>query len=344
MASPVASKSGPSARALKGPDKAAALLLCMGKPLASRLLRQFDTDELKQITRSIAQLGTVPIPTLEALVEEFAGQFANGVDLLGSPDEVQQMLDGVLPPEQIADVMSDVTGNSNHAMWERLSNVPEAVFAGFLVNEHPQTAAFIVSKISPACAAKVIGQLPRELRNEIMRRMLSIGPVTEAAVRIIQGQLQEDLLSNVSRHVGSDQNARMADIINKLDRDHMEDVMQSLAAARPKTADVLRKLMFTFDDIVKLQSKARSVLFDKIPTELVVLALKGTDAAFRDSILSSLATRARRIVDSELASGGPALQRDVLKARRTIADTALELASGGEIELNSSEDEDEFFD
>ena len=218
------------------------MLLCMGKPLASRLLRQFDTDELKQITRSIAQLGTVPIPTLEALVEEFAGQFANGVDLLGSPDEVQQMLDGVLPPEQIADVMSDVTGNSNHAMWERLSNVPEAVFAGFLVNEHPQTAAFIVSKISPACAAKVIGQLPRELRNEIMRRMLSIGPVTEAAVRIIQGQLQEDLLSNVSRHVGSDQNARMADIINKLDRNHMEDVMQSLAAARPKTPDVLRKL------------------------------------------------------------------------------------------------------
>ena len=277
-------------------------------------------------------------------MEEFAGQFANGVDLLGSPDEVQQMLDGVLPPEQIADVMSDVTGNSNHAMWERLSNVPESVFAGFLVNEHPQTAAFIVSKISPACAAKVIGQLPRELRNEIMRRMLSIGPVTEAAVRIIQGQLQEDLLSNVSRHVGSDQNARMADIINKLDRNHMEDVMQSLAAARPKTADVLRKLMFTFDDIVKLQPKARSVLFDKIPTELVVLALKGTDAAFRDSILSSLATRARRIVDSELASGGPALQRDVLKARRTIADTALELASGGEIELNSSEDEDEFFD
>ncbi len=316
----------------------------MGKPLASRLLRQFDTDELKQITRSIAQLGTVPVPTLEALVEEFAGQFANGVDLLGSPDEVQQMLDGVLPPEQIADVMSDVTGNSNHAMWERLSNVPEAVFAGFLVNEHPQTAALIVSKISPACAAKVIGQLPRELRNEIMRRMLSIGPVTEAAVRIIQGQLQEDILSNVSRHVGSDQNARMADIINKLDRNHMEDVMQSLAAARPKTADVLRKLMFTFDDIVKLQPKARSVLFDKIPTELVVLALKGTDAAFRDSILSSLATRARRIVDSELASGGPALQRDVLKARRTIADTALELASGGEIELNSSEDEDEFFD
>jgi flagellar motor switch protein FliG len=344
MASSVASKSGPSARPLQGPDKAAALLLCMGKPLASRLLMQFDADELKQITRSIAQLGTVPVPTLEALVEEFASQFANGVDLLGSPDEVQQMLDGVLPPEQIADVMSDLTGNSNQGMWDRLSNVPESVFASFLVKEHPQTAAFIVSKITPVCAAKVIGRLPRELRNEIMRRMLSIAPVTESAVRIIQWQLQEDLLSNVSRQVGSDQNARMANIINKMDRDHMEDVMQSLTDARPKTAEILRKLMFTFDDIIKLPPKARSVLFDKIPTELVVLALKGTNATFRDSILSSLAARARRIVDSELASGGPALQRDVLKARRTIADTALELGRGGEIELNSSEDEDEFFE
>jgi flagellar motor switch protein FliG len=124
----------------------------------------------------------------------------------------------------------------------------------------------------------------------------------------------------------------------------MEDVMQSLTDARPKTAEILCKLMFTFDDIIKLPPKARSVLFDKIPTELVVLALKGTNETFRDSILSSLAARARRIVDSELASGGPALQRDVLKARRTIADTALELGRGGEIELNSSEDEDEFFE
>src|SRR5476649_2779970 len=113
MAFPVASKSGPSARTLIGPDKAAALLLCMGKPLAARLLKQFDSDELRQITRSVAELGTVPVPMLEVLVEEFASQFANGVDLLGSPGEVEQMLDGVLLPEQIADVMSDVTGNSN---------------------------------------------------------------------------------------------------------------------------------------------------------------------------------------------------------------------------------------
>jgi flagellar motor switch protein FliG len=156
--------------------------------------------------------------------------------------------------------------------------------------------------------------------------------------------LQEDLLLNVSRQGGTEENVRIANIINKLDRDQMDDVMQSLAAARPKAAEVLRGLMFTFDDVVKLQAKARSVLFDKIPTELVVLALKGTDLAFRDAILSSLAARARRIVDAELANGGPASQRDVLKARRMIADTALELSSAGEIDLKSSDDEDELYE
>ena len=329
---------------MRGPEKVAALLLAMGKPLASRLLKHFDVGELKQITRSVAELGIVPAPTLESLVEDFAGQFANGVDLLGSPSEVEQMLDGVLSPEQIADVMSDVTGNSNEAMWERLSNVSETIFGAYLIKEHPQTAALILSKVTPACAAKVTGQFSRDLRNEMMRRMLGIAPVTEAAVRMIQAQLQEDLLSNLSRQSGGEQNVRIANIINKMERDQMEDVMQSLAAARPKAAEVLRGLMFTFDDIVKLQPKARSVLFDKIPTELVVLALKGTDAGFRDAILSSLAARARRIVDSELASGGPALQRDVLKARRMIADTALELSGNGEIDLNSAEDEDELFE
>lgn len=343
MASSLAMNSAGSQRALRGPEKVAALLLAMGKPLAGRLLKHFDVDELKQITRSVAELGVVPVPTVEMLVEDFAGQFMRGADLRGSPNEVEQLLDGALSPEEIADVMSDVTGNSNEAIWERLSSVPESVIANFLGKEHPQTVAFIMSKVSPTCAAKVMGQLPRDLRNEVMRRMLTIAPVNEPAVRLIQAQLQEDLLSNVSRRSGNEQNVRIANILNKLERDQMDDVMQSLAATRPKAAEVLRGLMFTFDDIIKLQPRARSVLFDKIPTELVVLALKGTDSVFRDSILSSLAARARRIVDSELSNGGPVLQRDVLKARRMIADTALELSANGEIDLKSSEDDDELY-
>lgn len=343
MTIPSSNKSEATGRSLKGPEKVAALLLTMGKPMASRLLKHFDVDELKLVTRSVTELGSVPVQILEVLVEEFASQFINGVDLQGSAAEGQELLSGLLSPEQVSDIMADVTGNGHHAIWERLSTISESFFAEYLVKEHPQSIAFILSKVVPAFAAKVMGQMPRDLRNEVMRRMVSIATVAEPMIRIIQTQLAEDFLSNFSRQTGNDHNARMADIINKMEKEQMEDVLQSLSVVRPKDAEVLRGLMFTFDDIVKLPKNSRSTLFDKIPTELVVLALKGTDATFRDLILSSLAARARRIVDSELTNGGPAEKRDVLKARRTIADTALQLAEAGDIELNSPEDEDELY-
>jgi flagellar motor switch protein FliG len=333
----------PEIRSLEGPAKVAALLLAMGKPLASRLLKHFDQDELREITRSVGELGVVPMPVLEDMVEEFAGNFVKGAGLMISPTDAEHLLSGLLPPEEISDIMSDITGNSNHSIWQRLSGVSENLFAGYLIKEHPQTIAAILSKVTPVCAAKVMGQLPRELRNEVMRRMVGIAIVSEPAMRLIESTLQEDLLVNVARNNRTAHNGRMADIINKMEREQMEDVLQSLAEARPKVAEVLRGLLFTFDDIIKLPAKSRLALFDQIPTERVVLALKGTDAMFRNSILSTLSTRARRIVETELANGGPAPHREVIKARRMIADTALEMSERGDIELNSEDDDEEIY-
>jgi flagellar motor switch protein FliG len=186
-----------------------------------------------------------------------------------------------------------------------------------------------------------MSHLPRELRNSLMRRMLSFKPVSEPPLRVLEGALQEDLLVNVARNTNSDSHARIADIINKMERNQMEDVLQSLAESRPKEAEVLKGLLFTFDDIVNLSPKARSVLFDAVPTERVVLALKGTQPEFRELVLASLASRAKRMVEAELQNGDPAPQRDVLKARRAIADLVLEMAEKGQIELNSSDEENE---
>jgi flagellar motor switch protein FliG len=333
----------PANKVLRGPDKVAALLLAMGKPLAARLLKHFDPDELKLITRSVAGLGAIRMHSLEGVIEEFAGQFLNGVDLLGSASEVEQLLSGVLSQAQIAELMADVNDGATQPMWERLSTVTDNAFANYLLKEHPQTAALILSKVAPSCAARAMALFPRERRNALMRRMLSMSSVTEPAMRVLEATLREDLLLKASRNNADDQNARMADIINKMEREQMEDVLQSLAETRPKTAETLRGLLFTFDDVVKLQPRARMLLFDLIPTERVVLALKGSDIGLRDAILSSLASRARRMVEQELSNSEPASQRDVLKARRAIADTALSMAERGEIELNATGEDEEVY-
>ncbi len=325
---------GPAPRVLQGPEKVAALLLALGKDQASRLLARFEPEELKRISRSAADLGPVTGPELERIVDEFTHEFSHGTSLYGTAKEVERLLTGVLPGDQVAEIMSDVLGNTNRSIWERISGVSESILAAYLQKEHPQTAALILSKVKPACAAKVMGLMSQKLRNDLMRRMLSFKPVVEETMRVVEKTLHEDFMLNFARNMGVDTHSRMADIINKMERDQMEDVLQNLAQSRPKTAEVLKGLLFTFEDLIKLAPRARMMILDQVPNERIVVALKGTDASFRDALLSAMGSRARRMVEAELDTGEPVPQRDVAEARRAITDLALEMAGRGEIELN----------
>ncbi len=335
-AAPNPSRSYGVARPLFGAEKVAALLLSLDKPIAGRLLKRLDSLELRQVTRAASDLGPVNPATVEHLIGEFVEQFSAGADVLGSAGEAESLLAGALAPEEAAEILSDVLGNSNKAMWDRLSATPESTLSSYLAKEHPQTFAFVLSKLTSGAAAKILALTPRDLRNNLMRRMLSPRLVMDPMMRLLERTLHEDLLLNVARNTGADAHSKLADIINKLERDQIEDVLSTIAEDRPKDAEILRGLLFTFEDIAKLSVKTRTIVFDRIPADRVVLALKGADSAFRELILSSMGARARRMVENELATGGPAQQRDVLKARRAIADTVLEMAERNEIEINSS--------
>jgi len=333
----------PKPRVLQGGEKVAALLLALDKKVAGRLMGQFEPHELKMISRSAADLGTVSAPELEAVIEEFAEEFSNGTSLFGTANQVELLLTGILPPDQVAEIMLDVLGNTNRSIWDRISGVSESILAAYLLKEHPQTAALILSKVKPSCAAKVMGLMPQDTRNSMMRRMLSFKPVVEDTMRIVEKTLHEDFMLNFARNMGVDTHSRMADIINKMERDQMEEVLESLTSARPKAAEILKGLLFTFEDVINLVPRARTAILDQIPTERIVIALKGTEPEFRDAILASMGTRARRMVEHELANGEPVSQKDVVEARRAITDLALEMAGRGEIELNPEQDDGAFY-
>jgi len=331
------------AKPLNGVERVAAILLSLGKESSSKLLRHFDQEEIRMITVTAAQLGTVASEELDKLAEEFIAQFSNGPTLYGSANEVEKLLEGVLSDDQLSDIMSDVLGNSNRNIWDRLATVSETVFANYLTKEHPQTAALILTKIRPSAAAKVLGQIAAPMRNQLVRRMLSIKAVVPEIMREVEKTMHEDFMLNLSGTLEADSYARMADILNKMDRDHMEDALENLNEVRPKTAEMLKGLLFTFDDIVNLNARTRMAIFDQIPTDRIVMALKGTDGSFREVILSSLTSRSRRIAEHELAGGEPAAQRDVLEARSFITNLALEMAGRGEIDLNPKQDEGAYF-
>ncbi len=324
-------------RRFRGAEKVAALLLSMETALAAALLKQFDPFELRQITRAAAELGSIPGPALEGVIEEFAGYFSSGADLVGSVEGAELLLGSALEPAQVSDIMADVMGSSNQSVWDRLSALPEQALYKYLKEEHPQTVALILSKVTTSCAAKVLGQFSAETRHSVSRRMLSLKHIYEPMLKLLEAAVHEDLLVNVVRNPESGAQARMADIINKLDREQTEALLASLSEERPETAEIIKGMLFNFEDIVKLSAKARLVLFEKVQTETVITALKGAEVELRDLVLATLSARARRMVEAELANDQMPAAKDLAKARRTIADLVLDLADQGLIEISGDD-------
>lgn len=321
--------------ALSGAEKVAVLLLALGKTRAAKLLKKFDAEELKLLTRSAADLRPVGMSDLERLVEEFAQKLGNGVNFTGTVTEVKNLLSGVMTEEQFAEVMSDAPVKEE-PVWGRVSALKADALRTFCGKEHPQTVAFILSRIDSGLAADVIATYPSEVRNGLLCRMLAIKGVAEDAARAAESVLRDDLLAATSQssHIG------IADILNRLDKSQSEDLLKSLAEVRPEEAKALKSMLFTFEDITQLSQAIRTTVLDQVPIDRLVTSLKGTDPEFQAIILSALASRARRMVEAELQGGATPSPREIAEARRTIVAVVLKMIAKGDIQLGTGEEPD----
>ncbi len=332
---------------LGGAEKVAAVLLALDRDAAIRVLKHFDNRELRKVARLAANLGSVPKSALEeicaGLVEEIHG---SEPDLVGGPALAEDLLASVLPDEQVADIMSDVRGSSNRFLWKRVAALPDKMLADylssesenlltFIQDEHPQTIAIVLGNVEPAGAAAVLAQLPPFLRAQAMRRMLISKPVSEPILHLIEETLQEDLFATTNAPSTSEVSAKVAGIVNQLERDQIAEILSGLSEAEPMLAEQLKNLLFSFDDIVDLGQRARMIVFDQASTERVIMALRGSEMAMREAVLPCLSARTRRMVEAELASGAEPPRREILAAQREIANLVLRLAGQGLIDLTA---------
>lgn len=328
-----------SPRYLRGPEKVAALLLSMDRSIASSLLRRFDRSDIRQITLAASTLGRLSSTAFEDLVEEFAGRFSAGADLLGSPVDAEKLLESALPPEDVSDIMSDILGKKNTNVWKTIESLPVEIVSGYLEKEHPRVIAFVLSKCSASFSAPVLAKFDDDLRKQVAVRLVVSRPPAEKVLLTIEAALQDELMA-ASRKAGSgNPHARVAGILNKMAREQSDAIIARIAENDPAAAASIRNLMFGFEDIPKLSPAARLVVFENIPPERLIVALKGMPKEFCDVVLSSLGNRARRMVESELASGQTPPAKDVSAARRAVADIVLQLSEVGRIVLTSDEPE-----
>ena len=316
-------------------DKAAALLLSMEKTLASRLIKHLDDAEVKLLAESASRLGSLPQQDIEEVVEEFAAAFVAGSDLQGTPQSAAHLLDGVVPSEKLDSLMSDIAGNSSSRVWGHLASVPDTAVAQFLSKQHPQVVTYVLSRLSGNLVATVLDQLPAGQRVETMRRMLSLKEISPKPMRVLELNLQAELVSTAARNSAPDVHARIAAVLNKMTREAADAAFNGLSASRPKDAEKIKTLLFTFDDIAKLSEESRTKLFEGVPVEQTISALHGTAPELQQLILGVLSQRSKRMIEGELQNGRTPTKNEIGKAQRAIAERALELVERGVIEIGN---------
>ncbi|MBT1158802.1 flagellar motor switch protein FliG [Aminobacter anthyllidis] len=326
---------------LTRPQKAAAILVAMGKPSASRLLKFFKQDELKALIEGARLLRTIPQADLERIVAEFEAEFTEGAGLLDSADKMDTILNESLSPEEMNALMGGAPlaiKDNLPPVWPQVERLEATQIGAFLANEHPQTAAMILSNLAPTYAARVVLSLEKPVRSEIIKRMMELASVPEAATKLVEDQIRSRVLTESAQKDTSVGQTRVASVLNELDKSQLEEVMSDLREVGMADLDAIRARLFSFEDVPAMSQKARVALFDGLSSELITLALRGTALPLAEAVLSSIGARTRRMIESELGQGSEGVQpADILRARKTVASTALRMANEGLLELPSTQ-------
>lgn len=319
-------------------QKAAAILVAMGKPSAGRLLRFFKHEELKALIEAARQLRTIPQSELENIVAEFEDEFTEGAGLLDSGDQMDTILNESLSPEEISALMGwgkpSLISDEAPPIWPDLAELEPARLGALLQSEHPQTIAMVFSNLDSQPAANALLTFDKPLRSEVLKRMLSMTTVQPAAKQLVENQLRAMLSNDTGGKDLSAGQTRVAGLLNELDKSVLDEIVSDLEQSGATGIEEVKAKLFAFEDIVELDQKGRVTLFDGISTEMVTLALRGASEELAESILSALGARARRMIESELTiESDAATPAEIAKARKRIAATAIGLAATGAIDL-----------
>ena len=325
---------------LTGAQKAAVLMLAMGEEHCSRLFAMMHEDEIKEVSGAMSQLGAVRAEMVESLCQQFADSMGTSGSLVGNFESTERLLRKSLRRDRLSQIIDEIRGPAGRTMWDKLGNVNEAVLANYLKNEYPQTVAVVLSKVRADHAARVLSLLPESFALEVVMRMLRMESIQRDVLDGVERTLRAEFMSNLARSTRRDAHEMMADIFNNLDRQAETRFLAALEDRNRESAERIKALMFTFDDLGRLSAASLQVLLRNVDKEKLPLALKGASEKLRDMFFKCLSERAGKMLLEDIESLGPVKLRDVDEAQASIVLAAKELAQSGELDIGGGKDEE----
>ena len=328
-------------RNLTGPQKAAIFMLAVGEEHSAKLFEMMDDEEIRDLSMTMPNLGEVSSDTVERLFVEFADQLSSTGSLVGSFNSTERLLQGSLPEDRVNQIMEELRGPAGRTMWEKLAHVNEAVLANYFKNEYPQTVAVVMSKIKPDHASRVLSALPESFAMEVIMRMLRMETVQKEILDDVERTLRKEFMTNIARGAQRDSHEAMADIFNNLDRSTEERFTTALEERNRESAERIRALMFTFDDLIWLDPAGIQAVLRQVDKDKLTLALKGSSEEVSDVFFKNMSERAGKMMREDMEAMGAVRLKDVDEAQAAIVASAKALADAGEIVMSGGGDEDE---
>jgi len=326
---------------ITGLQKCAILMLALEQNTVAKLLSKLEDDEIKDITYTMSNLGNISHNSIESLITEFNNEISSTQNFVGNIQNTERLLRKVLNDEKVDIILEEIRGPAGKNIWDKLSNVSEEILANYIKNEYPQTAALILSKIPSSQAAAVLKLLNQEFAFEIIKRMLVMDPVKKEVLEGVERTLRNEFITGLSKTHKYDTTQVMAEIFNSFDRSTEQKYMEMLEKYNNDTAENIKRLMFTFNDFLKIDSAGMQAIMKVVDKARLPVALKGASEEIRKKFIDNMSQRAAKILQDEIESLGPVKIKDVDEAQSAIIVTAKDLINSGEIELSDGSDDDQ---
>jgi flagellar motor switch protein FliG len=327
-------------RSLTGLQKAAIFMLSIGQVNSAKLFERMEDEEIRDISLAMVSLGSVSATIIERLFDEFSGLLSSAGGLIGSNAATEKLLLGSMSADRVSEIMGEISGPAGRTMWDKLGNVSEDILANYLKNEYPQTVAVILSKIKPDHASRVLALLPENFSLDCIMRMLRMEAVQKDVLDHIERTLRAEIMTNLSSTPTLDSHEVMASIFNHLDSNTEERFMTALEERDKESAERIKNLMFTFNDLSKIDPAGIQLLLGRVDKDKLGLALKGALEDVQELFFNNMSKRAGKMMKEDMEALGAVRLKDVEEAQTAIVLVAKGLSDSGEIVISGGGEED----
>jgi len=330
------------AQKLSGAQRASVLLLSLGEQDAAAVLKHMDAREVQLIGSAMASLKNVSREQADAVLDAFTGSLERQTSFgVGTEDYVRRMLVGALGEERAGSLIERILGGRGAKSLEALKWMEGREIAEMIGVEHPQIIAIVLAHLDAGHASEVLHHLPQRLRGEVVMRIATLDGVQPGALHELDQIMERQFASAGSRGKAAALGGvkAAAQILNGLDSAKELEVMSAIVEADAELGQRIQELMFVFDDLLRVDDRGMQTLLRDVPTDRLVVALKGADPMIREKIFNNMSKRAADMLREDLDVKGPVRLSEVDAAQKEILASARALAEQGQINLGGGSDE-----